>query len=75
MNFILNCFNLTNIYGKEKISTLRSKNKVADEKKLVQSGFLKKNRQMKVGQNNKCDITKTPGLVQVCFGPNLKKML
>ena len=63
---------------------------MADEKNLVQSGkfssatlflegrplifFLKKNRQMKVGQNNKCDITKTPGLVQVCFGPNLKKM-
>ena len=33
----------------------------------VQHIFFQKIRQMKAGQNNKYDITKTSGLVQVCF--------
>ena len=34
----LTCFHLTIFFGEEKFSKLSSKNKVADEKKLVQSG-------------------------------------
>jgi hypothetical protein len=53
-------------FGEEKFSEMPSKNKVADEKKLVQSGkfslatlFFRRQRQMKAGQNNNYDITKT----------------
>jgi hypothetical protein len=35
---ILTCFYLAYCFGEEKFSALPSKNKVADEKKLVQSG-------------------------------------
>ena len=35
---ILTCFHLTNFFGEERFSTQPSKNKLADEKNLVQSG-------------------------------------
>ena len=44
----LTCFYLTKNFGEEKTSVLTFKNKVADEKKLVQSGKFEKIKDMKL---------------------------